>query len=203
MKKNLLQYVWAGLLTFWIPLTLIIHVVKTIWPLIEKLSKPISRILPFHTIGGEIMDSVIGVFIIILISILVGWIAEKSFLKNWTNKIEAMLTLLFPGFSFYKNYLKTKPSENIQNEWKSVIVEDNNEFKLGFIIQERKDELCVIYVPGVPNPYEGEIVFKPSSDLRRINIPFSETVKIMRQYGEGFSEIYDKFNASIDNSHRN
>ncbi|MDR2914320.1 MAG: hypothetical protein LBV74_05760 [Tannerella sp.] len=198
MKKNLLQYVWAGLLTFWIPLTLIIYVIKTIWPVIEKLSKPISRILPFHSIRGEILDSVIGVLIIVLISISVGWIAKKSFLKNWTSKIENMLGLLFPGFSFYKNYLKTNSSENIQNEWKSVIVEDNDELKLGFIIQERKDELCVIYVPGAPNPYEGEIVFKPSSNLRRINIPFSETVKIMRQYGKGFSETYDKFNIPED-----
>ncbi len=187
MNKKIINYIWTGVLAFWVPLILVAYSFKLIWPFVTKLSTPIARRIPFHNIAGEFFDFIVGILIILLITLIIGWIVKKTFLRTWTEKIDKLLSTLFPGYSFYKNFLSgTHGGE--ENRWKSVIVEDEDEFKIGFII-EKQDDLCTIYVPGAPNPYEGEIIFKRNASLRPIDISFAQAVSFIRHYGKGLSEI--------------
>lgn len=190
MNKKGFNYIWTGILAFWAPLVLMIYAFKTIWPIITKLSKPISRLIPFHDVAGEIFDFIIGLLIIILITYIIGWIVQKSFLSIWTKKVDRFLSLLFPGYSFYKNFISNE-NEKEQQGWQSVLVKDEDEIKLGFIIEE-KDQICTVYIPDTPNPYEGEIVFKKRVNLQTIDISFKQAVSIIRHYGKGISEIIQK-----------
>lgn len=187
MNKKVIYYFWSGIITFWIPLVLLIYALKIVWPVIGKLSKPISRLLPFSNAFGEIFDFLIGVFIILSISVLIGWIAQKTILKWWTQRIDRILSRIFPGYSFYKNFLSNTPVDE-PNKWKSVIINDENEKKLGFIVDE-KDDQYIIYIPAVPNPYEGEMVLKKKSQTEQVDITFIQAVEIIRHYGKGFPEF--------------
>lgn len=185
MNKNILRYIRVGVVAFWIPLVLIAYSLKFVWPIVGKISKPISRLLPFQHVAGEIADFIIGVLIILLITIVVGLIMQKTVLRSWTRRVDGLLTRLFPGYSFYKNFL-SDATDDEQKGWKSVIVKDEEDSKLGFVVDEH-DGICTVYIPAAPNPYEGEVVFKKRELLHPVDVTFVQAVGIIRRYGKGFS----------------
>ncbi len=191
MNKKIVRYFWSGILTFWIPLILLAYSLKLVWPVVGKLSNPIARLLPFRNVVGEIADSVIGILIILLITLLIGWLVQKTVLKNWTKQIDKMLTKIFPNYSFYKNFISESPVDE-RDGWQSVIVKDDDEYKLGFIVDE-KNGICTVYVPSAPNPYQGEIIFKKRESLQPSNISFTQAVAGMRRYGKGMEHIHQDF----------
>ncbi len=183
--KKTSSYFWTAVVAFWIPIILAAYSLKLVWPVVGRLSSPIARLLPFHSTVGEIFDFIIGILIIIIASILLGWIAQKTIIKRWTKKVDTLLSRVIPAYSFYKNFLAESPVGE-QNSWESVIVKDEDEYKLGFVVEEQSDGFCSVYIPSVPNPYSGEMIFKHKSQLKRLDITFPEAIKTIRRYGRDF-----------------
>ncbi len=185
--KSLFRHFQTGFISIFIPVILVIYILKIAWPFIEKISKPIARILPFHDLAGELFDFIVGILIIILISIIAGWIVQILVKDRWTKKVESLITQIFPSYSFYKNFT------SIANvNWKTAVLEADNSYSMCFVVEELDNDIMLVYIPSTPNTYEGSIAFRKRSDLKMLDISFSDAVKIIREYGVGFSKTVNQ-----------
>ncbi|HTE24617.1 hypothetical protein [Flavitalea sp.] len=179
-----MKRILSGVVLFLLPMTLLVFILGKAISFIQKLILPIKMYLPFQRVLGIGMLTFISLVLIILICLIAGTLSEKKLFKSLIVKIEDNLLVFIPGYSM----LKSRASDAISdadNKWRSVLVSENNDWKLGIEVDRQTGGYSTIFFPGPPDPRSGIIKLVHESKLKHLNIPVSKMVRTIRKYGEG------------------
>ncbi len=191
MKRNIFQFIFIGILAFWIPLLALIYVFKHLQSALQILAKPIKRLFPNNDFFEIFIDILLFAVLFLLISYLIGIIARKTVLNKWVKRVDHLLGRIFPSYIFDKNFLIGK-SEFSENKWEVALIKEEEIHKLGMVVEQHPDGLCIVYIPGAPSASSGEIIFVRKEKLIFLSLSVEDVIKLTRQYGVGLSDLYDK-----------
>jgi len=182
--RLVLRKIFSGIILFLLPVMLLLFIFKKAITIVQGLILPIKSYLPVETILGVGMLSLISLLLILLICYLAGMMAESRYVKSFIALLEDNLFVFIPGYAM----IKSRASEAIGNtddEWKAVLIGDNGDWKFGIEVDRQPDGICTIFFPEPPDAKSGEMKLIHESKLKRLDIPVSKLVKIIRQYGHG------------------
>lgn len=179
MMVELRNYLIAGVATI-LPLLLTVLVIRFLLnllgqvgkPMIEKLQEPLSESVPplANWLQNETFQTVLGVILVILMLIIVGWAATKvvgrRLIRMFDNIMEniPLVKKLYGSVKTLMELLQKKPDE-VQR----VVLIDfpSPEMKtVGFVTRTLTDAdtgqtLAAVYVPTTPNPTSGYLEIVP------------------------------------------
>ena len=78
-----------------------------------------------------------------------------------------------------------------------VLVDIEEVWQIGFLMDKIDDKLSAVYIPGAPNPMSGDVFFVKNDRLKKLDLPELSAMKIYKKFGMDAKNIV---NGKIDKS---
>ena len=167
-----------------------------------KLDAFVKQTLPF---GDSTIDSIVeflpgvGVFVAFVAVMVLGALAKnifgRAFIRVWERLFESV-PIVRNVFGFLKNVFQTalQQSERSFKEVALIQYPRPGAWVMAFVIGEAKgeikvmlddqgEELTALFVPTVPNPTSGFLLFIPRSDMRVLSMSVEDAAKTVLSLG--------------------
>lgn len=184
--KNIASFIKTTLiggLFFVIPFVLIIIIFGKAIEILRKILSPITANIPVETIGGIHTARFIAFFILLLICFVAGLLAQTKKADEIKNWIEDNILSHIPGYSLLKGMSESAIGLDSEDLNDVVLVNIEEVWQIGFLMDEIDDELNVIYIPGAPNPMSGDVFFIKNDRLKKLDLPELSALKIYKRLG--------------------
>jgi len=178
-----------GGLFFVIPIVLVLLIIGKILEIFRKLVTPIADIIPLETIGGITLSGIIALLVLLLLCFIAGLFAntkKANDLKNW---IEATILSNIPGYTLLKGMTESAIGVDSENLKDVILVDIEEVWQIGFLMDEIDDELSSVYIPGAPNPMSGDVFLVKNERLKKLDLPELSAMKIYKKMGLDAKQI--------------
>jgi uncharacterized membrane protein len=187
--KPFLQFIRATLtggILFLLPVVLVGAVIAKAFSFLLIISRPIALKLPDVAFGldGSIL---VAIVLLVLLCFLGGLIFRSAKVKGLVVWMENGILSHLPGYSLVKSITAGAIGENTDNNLITVLVKDDEAWKIGFLSEER-DGLCTVFLPEAPRHDSGEVVIVSSSVVKKVNVPVNTAARSLKNYGKGSIE---------------
>ncbi len=177
-------------LTIWLIWTIIGWVDSFVLPLVP------AQIQPEKYIGINLRG--IGVIILLVFTILVGWIAKGLIGRSLINLAESLverMPVVRSVYSGLKQIAETVFAQSDRSFEKACMVEypRRGMWGIGFVatpargeIQDRSPtgaELLTVFVPTTPNPTSGFLLYVPREDVIELDMSVEDAAKLIISAG--------------------
>lgn len=183
MKKvfQLFSTTIKGGVFFLLPLVLIIVLLEKVINLLDPLSLGVQKFLD----PGERYDNfpyLFSILTLILVCFIAGWVARFGIGKRMVGLIENNVLSLFPGYQLMKSTFETKVGVEEGKSFPVVLVPIDGQM-FGFHVDTMDNGDFVVFIPGAPSAWEGNVVIFPESKVTLTDYKQDVVIKIMRQLG--------------------
>ena len=177
-----------GIVLFLFPIMLLIFIFEKAIKIVQSIILPIKSHLPVERIFGIGILSLISLVLILLVCYVAGMLTESKKVKSFLSFLENNLLIFIPGYAMIKSVAKDAIGDT-DNEWKVVMIVADDERKFGIEVDKQPDGYSTIFFPEPPDAKSGEMKLIHESKLKRINLPVSKLVNVIRNYGRGAGDL--------------
>ena len=103
--------------------------------------------------------------------------------------LEVTLLSNLPGYSFMKNLGEEAAGTKHEGGNKAVIVQFDDAWQIGFLVERIEGGKVVVFIPYVPNPWTGGTFIFEEERVKPLNVPSTAAMKCLRKLGEGTGSI--------------
>lgn len=188
MMKNydvVLRRIVNGLLTFLLPLVLVIIIMEKALLVIKKILAPIKQHFPDILFFGVGLFALFCLVLIFLICYIAGLLIERKRIKRFINAIENAIMLIVPGYTIIKARASESFNSEEESNWRAVLVSDGDDWRIGIEVEKQQDGHSIIFFPEPPDAKAGEIKLILQSKIKPANMSVGKVVEIIRKYGIG------------------
>ena len=189
--QSLIKRVLNGIILFLLPVMLLLFILGKAISIVQKLILPIKKHLPAERVLGVGLLTLISLLLILLICYLAGMLIEQKRVKWLITKLEDNILVFIPGYSMIKAQTNEMVSEALAN-WQPVLIDEEGDWKMGVLVDQQPDGLCMIFFPEPPDAKSGEMKLVHESKLKKLDMPVSKMIKIIRKYGKSEGAFYSK-----------
>lgn len=188
--KDLLQFLKTtviGGLVFLVPVIVIVMVIGKALQLSRRVAEPLASFIPLDTIGGVALANVIGGVVLIVLCFAAGMAARSSLASAFVREAETRLLWKLPGYSFFKGLVDGISGEdaNANASMQPVLIKLDDASQLGFEIERLDDGRVVVFVPGAPDPWSGDVLVLEAGRVESLPITMMAAVQNIRMLGRG------------------
>lgn len=187
--------VYGGVL-FLIPLTIIIYILKDIYTSIYKIVAPIAVSLGVERFFGKLAVIFAVIAVLLLICFIAGLIVRLGFAKRFHDRLDNIAVTFIPGYKQMKtDTIKQVDKKlldkvvNVYDEWNTVMMKINLEWKIVFIIEENENGFITIFEPGSPDFLKGVTKIISKTDISMFPIDKNKAITYLKKYGTGSTEL--------------
>lgn len=205
-KQSFFSGLWSNFLA---GVVVVAPVGITIWLFYLLFTGPMARLDAFVKrtlpVGDSTLEKLVqffpgvGVFVAFLTLVALGALARnfigRSFIRAGERLFESV-PIVRNVFGFFKNVFETALQQSDRSFTEVALVEypRKEAWVMAFVVGETKgevrdqlrdmgDELTSIFIPTVPNPTSGFLLFVPRADLRVLTMSVEEAAKVVFSLG--------------------
>jgi uncharacterized membrane protein len=172
-----------------VPIVIVLIIFGKVIEILRVLVKPIVKEIPLDTIGGITIARLAAVLVLIFICLFAGLLAKTKSANQLKDWIESTLLSNIPGYSMIKGMTETAIGIETSNDNEIMLVNIEETWQLGILMDQIDDELFTIFLPGAPSPMSGDVVFVKKDRLKKLDISSVEAFKIQKKLGVGSGSI--------------
>ncbi|MGB5359889.1 MAG: DUF502 domain-containing protein [Eudoraea sp.] len=184
--KSIMSFIKTTLiggLFFVIPVVLLALIIGKVLDVFRKLVAPIADKIPIEAIGGITISRIIALLILLLVCFIAGLFAHTKKIKELRKWIETNILSHIPGYTLLKGMTESAAGIESDDLKDVVLVNIEEVWQIGFLMDKIDDELCSVYIPGAPNPMSGDVFFVKNERLKILDLPELSAMKIYKKLG--------------------
>lgn len=181
-----------GGVIFMIPITIIIVVLVKALGLMVMIAKHINEILPENYKQDVATINALAVVAAIIVCFVAGLIAKSFLITKVVKAIEAKILHFIPGYSIFKGMAGDLTGMKDENQLIPVLAKFDDYTQIAFRIETLNDNKAVVFVPGAPNPWTGNLVIMDNGRLEVIPQTVPVTMRTLKAMGQGTKELLAK-----------
>jgi len=186
-----------GGLFFIIPIVLLIFGLGKVIEIFRKLVAPIAQNISVSIFGQHALSRIIAIVILVLVCFIAGLLTKTKIarqLKEWGEK---NILSNIPGYSLLIGMGENAAGIESKNLKEVVLIDVEEVWQIGFLMERLDDDLNAVFIPGAPNPMSGDVVFVKWDRLKLLDITDLSAMKILKKFGVDSKKILaDKMNKS-------
>jgi len=187
-----------GGLFFIIPIVLLVYLIGKVIGIFRKMVAPIADKIDFSLFGGETTSRIIAMAVLLILCFIAGLFAKTKIANQMKEWIEDNILSNIPGYTLLKGMTETATGLESKNLKEVVLVDIEEVWQIGFLMERIDNDLNAVFIPGAPNPMSGDVVFVKWDRLKKLDIKEINAMKISRKMGIDSKKILDgKMNKSI------
>ncbi len=184
--KSLLSFLRATLiggLFFIIPIVLLAILTGKALTLFRKIVAPISDRIDVELLGGQTLSRIIAALILLLLCVLLGFLARTKPAQKLKSWVEDNILTAFPGYSLLKGISENAAGLDSEHLKEVVLVDLEEVWQIGFLMDRIDDDLNTVFIPGAPNPMAGDILIVKNERIKVLDIPELDALKMSKKLG--------------------
>ena len=189
--QSLIKRVLNGIILFLLPVMLLFFILGKAISLVQKLILPIKQHLPAERVLGVGLLTLISLVLILFICYLAGMLVERKKVKWLITKLEDNILVFIPGYSMIKAQTSEIASD-ASAHWQPVLIGEDGDWKMGVLVDQQPDGLCMIFFPEPPDAKQGEMKLVHESKLKKLDMPVNKMIRIIRKYGKSEGAFLSK-----------
>jgi len=166
-----------------VPIVIVLLILGKVFKILRVLVKPIVKEIPLDTIGGITIARLIALAVLILICLFAGLLAKTKAANQLKDWIESTLLSNIPGYNIIKGMTETAIGIEKTNNNEIVLVDMEETWQLGVLMDKIDDELYTVFLPGAPSPISGNVVFVKKERVKKLEISSVQAFKIQKKIG--------------------
>jgi uncharacterized membrane protein len=188
---SVLRTTGIGGVFFLLPLIVIGVLLGKIAQVCVITARWIDSYLPFHSVNAYSILLAIGFASILFLCFLAGVIAKRSIARQFTQKIEKYLLIVFPRYAVVKDQLSGNIGGHPYHEnLKPILVNGVDEMtRLGLEVERDTTGSVTVYFPGSPDPWSGFVAIVPANRIVPIQVDFLAAFSTMERLGREFQAV--------------
>ena len=185
--KVLISALLAGALIV-IPLYLAVLLLLKAAASVLGLVKPIAALLPAWLPA----ETLLAILLVLGICMVVGMLVRTALGRAARQYFERNVFQRIPGYGLLRSLTQRMAGESTAGDaaWKPALVEIEDAFVPGFIIEQFDEAMVTVFVPSVPTPLAGAIYILDRARVHPIDVPFTQAFKTISNWGAGSKELY-------------
>ncbi len=185
---------------FIIPIVLLVYLIGKVIDIFRKMVAPIADKIDFSLLGGEMTSRIIATIVLLLVCFIAGLFAKTKIANQLKEWVEDNILSNIPGYTLLKGMSETAVGLESNNLKEVVLVDIEEVWQIGFLMERLDDDLNAVFIPGAPNPMSGNVVFVKWDRLKKLDIQGINAMKIARKLGVDSKKILKgKMNKKIFN----
>jgi uncharacterized membrane protein len=189
--QSMIKRVLNGIILFLLPVFLLLFILGKAISIVQKLILPIKKYLPAERVFGVGLLTLISLVLILFICYVAGMLIEQKRVKWLIAKLEDNILVFIPGYSMIKAQTSEIVSEAAAH-WQPVLIGEDGDWKMGVLVDQQPDGLCMIFFPEPPDAKQGEMKLVHESKLKKLDMPVNKMIRIIRKYGRSEGAFFSK-----------
>ncbi len=178
-----------GGVVFLLPLIVVIYVLGQGLALTARAMQPLVALLPDRSVGGVTLASVAALALLLLLCFGAGLLARAAVGQAFSARFEDKLMAVYPRYSVIKAMSQGLHGALGRQVLKPVLVSFDDNQLIGFDMERLEDGRAVLYVPGAPDAWSGNVLLVESRRLQPLDIDASDLAKAMQGLGLGLAAL--------------
>ncbi len=191
MKKQASRFrttVVGGIL-FLIPFFVILYALWEVFKIALRVVIPLAELMPFQSLVGLETPWVLALLLLISTCYLAGVIARTKMARRLIVRIETGVLSHLPGYSFMKVVGEEFAGDEPNERYVAILVHFDDCKKLGCLVERLAEGYAVVYLPGSPKPWSGEIVVVEEQRVTLLTHSSRKLVQCLSRLGEGADSL--------------
>lgn len=167
-----------------LPVVAVLAVIGISLAALINIVTPIVGKLPFKTVGGFALATILAVLFLLAFCFLAGLSVRMrvgQLVQKW---VENSLLQRLPGYVMFKNLTRQLAGqEGIEFAPALVDLYGSEARVVGLIVEEHTDGRCTIFVPILPTATLGQVYLLPHTKVERLQARFVDVVNCLTQWG--------------------
>ena len=186
-----------GGLFFIIPIVLVVFVFGKVIEIFRKLVAPIAQNISVSLFGEHALSRIIAMVILVLACFIAGLLTKTKVARQLKEWVEDHILSNIPGYSLLIGMGENAAGIESKNLNEVVLIDIEEVWQIGFLMEQLDDDLNAVFIPGAPNPMSGDVVFVKRDRLKLLDITGLNAMKILKKLGIDSKKILaDKMNKS-------
>lgn len=165
------------------PLVVFVTIIAQAVNLAFHLIHPWMVYLPFESVTGASLALFAGICVIIAICFVAGLLANTA-LATWLVKhIETLILSNLPGYTLIKSMGEGLVGKTHEGSRRAVLVHFEHTSQIGFQMDVLQDGRMVVFVPGVPSPWSGQLHIVQPDRCETLEISVREALECLQRMG--------------------
>jgi uncharacterized membrane protein len=181
---NFIKTTILGGLVFLVPVVALVVVLAKVYEVMLTVAEPMADVIPIEVIGGVAIANIIAALIVLSICFIAGLIARAEPARRLTQRIEDALLHKIPGYAFVKGMTRSLSPEEA-GSMPAVLVSLGYSSRVGLEVEKADAERVVVYFPGSPNAWSGEVRIVENDQVQQLDEPMGAVIEHAVQLGRG------------------
>ncbi|MFN3158144.1 MAG: hypothetical protein ACE37I_02445 [Rubinisphaera brasiliensis] len=187
----------VGGILFLLPLVVVCVLLSYIYSAVIVIYNLLRPYIPVSSVVGYITLFLMALGILVMLCFFCGLLARRALARKLSKGFENQLTMVFPKYPIYKDLLADSigGSENVPS-LTPVLVEMADCKRLAFEADRLPDGSVVVYLPGGPDTWVGDVVLVKPEQVKPTELEFSDVLRIMERLGRDSYQVYQERKAT-------
>lgn len=181
-----------GGVVFIAPLVILVTVLREAVRHASTALQPVAELVPQQRVAGVMWIDLAAVLAIVLLCFLTGLLIATRLGRAMSDQLERIVLRQVPGFMFVKTIVHGVAGLDTNAKLASALIRFDDNWMLGFVIEQHADALVTVYVPSAPTPAVGSIYFMTPDRVVPLDMPVMPTVSCVMRLGVGSGELLRK-----------
>lgn len=178
-----------GGVVFLVPVVLVVVVVQKALSLARPAIAPIVRVLPYESIGGVALATLLGSVLLLAVCVGAGLVARTGAGRIFTSWVEQTFLGNLPGYRAFKSMTQELLAVETAPELTVALARIEDAWQLAFILEEHDDGLLTVFVPQAPTPMSGSVYYLSADRVKRLDVPVSRALLCIKRLGLGSKQL--------------
>jgi uncharacterized membrane protein len=180
----------TGGVVFLIPAFLVFFVLAKAFNILKSLADALGSRLGIAGPAVGLLLEMAAIAVILMVCFLAGLVARRATARRLRNKVDEMLLGNVPGYAFVKGLAENmQHSQEISTSFVPVLVRFDDFWQVAFETGRLPGDIVSLYLPGAPNPWSGAAVFAVADRVKRLPVPVTDALKMIRALGRGSETV--------------
>ena len=182
----------AGGILFLLPVIVVVVIGGKALTITRKIVVPLADRLEMGAIFGHDTPVILAIVLLVLFCFLAGCLARTVIAQKAINWLETAVLSNVPGYEFIKTLSGNLLAAEEQPAYPAVLARIDDAWQVAFLIERVEGGQLAIFVPGVPNPQSGSLVYLAEDQVRLVEVPPTSVLKCLKRYGLGSNALLGK-----------
>ena len=179
----------AGGILLLLPIIVVVIIGGKALAIAGKIVVPLADRLEMGSIFGHDTPMILTMVLLVLFCFLAGCLARTAIAKKAVNWLETAVLSNVPGYEFIKTLRRNLLAAQEQPVYPAVLARIDDAWQVAFLIERIQGGQLAIFVPGVPNPQSGSLVYLAEEQVRQVDVPPTSVLKCLKRFGLGSNAL--------------
>lgn len=172
-----------------VPLVLLCIVLGQAATFAYHIIHPIIGLMPVKSATTVSLAFGIAILAIVLVCFLAGLLARTAVSRWFVGSLEQVILTFVPGYGLMKSMGQGWVGISGEEPHQPVMVRFDDSQQIGFVMDTIVDGRLVVFLPDVPTPWSGTLVFVGPERITPLAISTKEAIECLRRLGTTTSKV--------------